>query len=179
MATSLFRFGRSVGPRAARLSLRTVATEAQMKEKGIVLPEYQDAVWNYVKAQRTGNLMYIGDHVGQTADAVTVRGKVGSSGNAEVSVEQAIELAGNSAKRLLSTISFHLDGDLDRVEKIVMLNGFVNGEPEFREHGKVINGASDMMVAVLGDRGRHARTCTGSGSLPAAVTVDCIVQVRD
>jgi len=152
-----------------------------MKEIGITLPAYQEAVWSYVKAQRDGNKLYIGDHVGQDSSAVTVRGKVGEEGTegAEVTPEEAEMLARNAALRLLSTMSHYLDGDLDRVDQVIKLVGIVNGTSDFRGHGKVINGASDVLVEVLGDRGRHARTCTGSGSLPAAVTVECVVRIRD
>ncbi|GMH57594.1 hypothetical protein TL16_g02419 [Triparma laevis f. inornata] len=154
-----------------------------MSKKGIVLPDYQDAVWSYVKAQRDGDKLYIGDHVGQAlnADGVmeTVRGKVGEGPDAEVTPEQAEELAAQAALRLLSTVSHYVDGDLDRVDQIIKVVGIVNGTPDFRGHGKVVNGASNMLVEVLGDRGRHARTCTGAGSLPAAVTVEMVVRIKD
>lgn len=154
-----------------------------MASKGIVLPDYQDAVWSYVKAQRDGDKLYIGDHVGQALNAngamETVRGKVGEGPDAEVTPEQAEELAAQAALRLLSTVSHYVDGDLDRVDQVIKVVGIVNGTPDFRGHGKVINGASNMFVEVLGDRGRHARTCTGAGSLPAAVTVEMIVRIKD
>jgi enamine deaminase RidA (YjgF/YER057c/UK114 family) len=158
---------------------RGVHTEERMKELGIELPAYQDAVWSYVKAQKHGDAFYIGDHVGQDETATTVRGKVGEEPEAEVTPEEAEKLAENSALRLLSTLSHFLDGNLDRVEQVVMVNGYVNGTPEFRGHGKVINGCSNMLVQVLGDRGKHARSCVGAGSLPAAVTCDMIVRVKD
>ena len=148
-----------------------------MKEKGIVLPAYQDAVWSYVKGQRHGNLLYVGDHVGQDENAQTVRGKVGD--NAAVSPGEAQKLAGQAALRVLSTISHYCDGDLDKVDQMVKVVGIVNGDPDFIGHGKVINGASDMFVECLGDRGKHARTCTGAGSLPAAVTIECIVRLKE
>ena len=158
---------------------RGVHTEAHMKELGITLPVYQDAVWSYVKAQKDGDKYYIGDHVGQDASAVTVRGKVGEEDFAEVTPEEAEQLARNAGLRLLSTLSHYLDGDLDRVDQVIKVVGIVNGTPEFRGHGKVVNGCSDVLVEVLGDRGRHARTCTGSGSLPAAVTCEMVVRVKE
>ena len=93
--------------------------------------------------------------------------------------EEAEKLAGQAALRLLSTISHYCDGDLDKVDQMIKVVGIVNGTPDFIGHGKVVNGASDMFVEVLGDRGRHARTCTGAGSLPAAVTVEYIVRLKD
>merc|ERR1711968_370469 len=113
----------------------------------------------------------MGDHVGQDEIAVTVRGKVGE-GDGLVSPESAEALARNAGLRMLSTLSHYLDGNLDKVDQVIKVVGIVNGEPDFRGHGKVINGCSDVLVEVLGDRGRHARTCTGSGSLPAAVTCE-------
>ena len=166
---------------AVAAARRPVHTEAHMKALGIELPAYQDAVWSYVKAQRDGDKYYIGDHVGQGDDAVTVRGKVGEEGmvGAEVSPEEAAKLARNAGLRLLSTLSHYLDGNLDRVDQVIKVVGIVNGTPDFRGHGSVVNGCSDLLVEVLGDRGKHARTCTGSGSLPAAVTVEMIVRIKD
>jgi len=172
---------------------RQVHTEAHMAEKGIKLPVFQDAVWSYVKAQRDGNLLYIGDHVGQTTPGVdcdesekpqTVRGKVGddaavSRGDAVVNEERANELARNAGLRLLSTLSHYCEGDLDRVDQVIKVVGIVNGVSDFIGHGKVVNGCSDVLVEVLGDRGRHARTCTGSGSLPAVVTCEMVVRLKD
>lgn len=157
-----------------------VHTEARMEKLGITLPKYQGAVWSYVKAQRDGDLLYIGDHVGQTDEEtpVTIRGKVGEGEGADVSPEEAAVLARNSALRLLSTLSHYLDGNLDRVDQVIKIEGIVNGTPDFKGHGKVINGCSDLLVEVLEERGKHARTCTGAGSLPAAVTCDMIVRVK-
>ena len=154
-----------------------------MAAKNIALPAYQDAVWSYVKAQRDGDKLYIGDHVGQALNSKgemeTVRGKVGDGPDADVTPEQAEELAAQAALRLLSTVSHYVDGDLDKVDQVIKVVGIVNGTPDFKGHGKVVNGASDMLVEVLGDRGKHARTCTGAGSLPAAVTVEMIVRVKE
>jgi len=159
-----------------------VHTEKHLASKGIVLPAYQDAVWSYVKGQWDGNNLHIGDHVGQYADEdgkmVTERGFVGASSAATVTEEQATVLAEQASLRLLATLSFYLDGDLDRVEQVIKVVGIVKGDADFIGHGKVVNGASDMLVEALGDRGRHARTCTGAGSLPAAVTIEMIVKCK-
>mmetsp|Transcript_9799 Transcript_9799/g.23227 ORF Transcript_9799/g.23227 Transcript_9799/m.23227 type:complete len:195 (+) Transcript_9799:87-671(+) len=188
IASMALRGARVAGPRAtatrsivrpAAALARPVHTEARMKELGIVLPEYQDAVWSYVKAQRDGDKLYIGDHVGQDDNAVTVRGKVGEEAGAAVTPEEAEKLARQAGLRLLSTLSHYLDGDLDRVDQVIKVVGIVNGTPDFQGHGKVINGCSDVLVEVLEERGKHARTCTGSGSLPAAVTVEMVVRVKD
>eukprot|EP00932_Pfiesteria_piscicida_P015360 SRR837773.2745.p1 GENE.SRR837773.2745~~SRR837773.2745.p1 ORF type:complete len:189 (+),score=61.06 SRR837773.2745:22-567(+) len=171
---------RHVGSASMRSpAVRAVHTEARMKQLGIVLPPYQDAVWSYVKAQRDGDKLYIGDHVGQDDNAVTVRGKVGEEPDAPVTPEQAQKLARQAGLRLLSTLSHYLDGNLDRVDQVIKVNGYVNGTPNFQGHGKVINGCSDLLVEVLEERGKHARTCDGCGSLPAAVTIEMIVRVKD
>jgi enamine deaminase RidA (YjgF/YER057c/UK114 family) len=171
---------RSFGTCASSARSRGVHTEASMAEKGIVLPVYQDAMWSYVKAQRDGNLLYIGDHVGQNEEAVTIRGKVGDSADgATVTPEEANKLAGQASLRLLSTVSHYLGGNLDNVDQVVKLTGIVNGVPDFQGHGKVVDGASDMLFECLGDRGKHARTCVGAGSCPAAVTVELIVRIKE
>ena len=155
---------------------RSVHIEANLAAKGIVLPPYQDAMWSYVKAQRDGQLLHIGDHVGQDKNAVTVRGKVGEG--APVSVEEAQELAGQAALRLVSTLSHYCDGDLDKVDQVIKVTGIVNGVPDFQAHGQVVNGCSDMLFEIFGDRGRHARTCIGAGSCPAAVTMEMTVRLK-
>jgi len=175
MLSTIFR---RVAPVAARFPCRGVATEAHMKTINITLPPYQDAVWSYVKAQRDGDKFYIGDHVGQDDNNVTVRGKVGEGPDAEVTPEQAEKLCRQAGLRLLSTLSHYLDGNLDRVDQVIKVVGIVNGTPDFRGHGAVVNGCSNLLVEVLGDRGKHARTCTGAGSLPAAVTIEMIVRVK-
>lgn len=160
-----------------RSATRAVHIEAEMAKKGIVLPPYQDAMWSYVKGQRDGQLLYIGDHVGQDEKAQTVRGKVGEGG--PVSVEEAQKLAGQAALRLVSTLNHYVDGDLDKVDQIIKVTGIVNGVPDFQQHGLVVNGCSDMLFEIFGERGRHARTCLGAGSCPAAVTMEMIVRIKE
>ena len=150
-----------------------------MRQLGIALPPFQDAVWSYVKAQRDGDKLYLTTHVGQDERAESVRGKVGDGTDADVTPEEATLLARNAGLRLLSTLSHYLGGNLDRVDQVIKVVGIVNGVPDFRGHGKVIDGCSNLLVEVLGDRGKHARTCTGTGSLPAAVTCEMIVRCKD
>ena len=90
---------------------------------------------------------------------------------------QATELSAQAALRLLSTLSHYLDGNLDRVEQVIKVTGFVNGVDDFIGHGKVVDGCSNMLVEVLGERGKHARSCVGTGSLPAAVSMEMSVRV--
>jgi enamine deaminase RidA (YjgF/YER057c/UK114 family) len=169
--------------RTAPLLNRLVHTEALMAKKNIVLPAYQEAVWSYVKGQWDGDNLHIGDHVGQrlnekTGAMETVRGKVGTEADADVTPEEAEVLCSQAALRLLSTAQAYCpNNDLDRIVQCVKLVGYVNGTPAFIGHGKVVNGASDMLVEVLGDRGKHARSCIGAGSSPAAVTVEATFKI--
>jgi len=148
----------------------------------LVLPEFQDATNNYLKAQFDGDTLHIGDHVGQDEKAVTVRAKVGCpeqfKDTSLVSPDLAYDLARNAGLRLLSTLHHYCEGDLGRVDKCVKMTGYVNGHPDFQGHGKVINGCSDVLVEALGDKGRHARSCIGAGSSPAAVTCELSVKFK-
>ena len=108
-------------------------------------------MWNYVKGQRDGQLLYIGDHVGQNSDGVTERGKVGEGG--DYTTEEAKVLMGQAATRLISTLSHYCGGGLDRVDQVIKVTGIVNGVPDFREHGKVVDGAiSHATVFLLPER---------------------------
>ena len=138
------------------------------------MPEPAAPVANYVGWVKTGDLVF-------TAGQVTLKdgeflhiGKVG----AEISVEEAAQAAKLCAINILAQIKQACDGDLDRVRRIVKLVGFINGTPDFTDHPKVINGASDFMVEVFGDKGKHARAAVSAGSLPAgvAVEVDAVVE---
>ena len=165
-----------------------MSVAARIKELNITLPAFQDAVGTYRKCIRDGNLMHTSTHFGMDSEGKTIPGKVGTpeqaahyKGTQQVhSPEAAKQMARNAGLRLLSTLSHHLDGNLDRVEQVVKLVGIVNGLEDFTGHGAVINGCSDVLCEVLGDEvGKGARTCTGSGSLGAAVTCDLVVRVRD
>ena len=132
--------------------------DERLSELGITLPEPAAPVANYVGWVKTGNLVF-------TAGQVTLRdgeflhiGKVG----AEISVEEAAQAAKLCAINILAQIKQACDGDLDRVRRVVKLVGFVNGTPDFNDHPKVINGASDFMVEVFGDKGKHARSAVGA-----------------
>uniref|UniRef100_A0A0G4F3V7 Endoribonuclease L-PSP/chorismate mutase-like domain-containing protein n=1 Tax=Chromera velia CCMP2878 TaxID=1169474 RepID=A0A0G4F3V7_9ALVE len=157
-----------------------MATAARLRELGIVLPVFQEAVGTYRKCIRDGNRLLTSTHFGMDENGKLVPGKVGEGDLATISPVQAETLARNAGLRLLSTLSHHLGGDLDRVEQVIKLVGVVNGTPDFSGHGKVIDGCCDVLCDVLGEeRGKGVRTCLGSGSLAAAVTVDLEVRVRD
>ena len=146
-------------------------TEKHLQELGIELPPIPDPAGNYVHAVRSGNLLFLS---GKGPRGST--GKVGAS----VSIEQAYSDARAVGLILLAVMSHEL-GTLDRVARVVKVLGMVNAEPDFGAQPKVINGCSDLFVEVLGERGRHARSAVGMGSLPNQITVEieCIVEVTD
>jgi enamine deaminase RidA (YjgF/YER057c/UK114 family) len=149
--------------------------DARLEELGIALPEPAAPVANYVAYVRTGNLVFVSGQVPIEGGQFKYVGKLG----ADVSLE-----AGQAAARLcginiIAQLKRALDGDLDRVVRVVKLGGFVNSAPDFAQQPQVINGVSDLMVEVFGDKGRHARAAVSAGSLPAGVSVevDAVVEV--
>ena len=141
--------------------------EQKLKELGITLPEVPASVANYVPFVVTGNLLYLSGQGPLYPDGHVSLGKVGG----EVSVEQAYADARQTGLNLLAAAKAAL-GDLDRIVRCVKVFGMVNAVPEFTGHPKVINGFSDLMVEVFGDKGRHARSAVGMGSLPNGQTVE-------
>lgn len=147
---------------------------SRLKELGLEIPSPVAPVANYVPFVISGSALYISGQV-SFAPSGLIKGKVG----ADLSVEQGAEAAKACAINLIGQMKAALDGDLDRVRRIVKLNGFVNCTPDFNDQPKVVNGASDLMVAVFGDAGRHARAAVGAPSLPlgAAVEIDAVVEI--
>lgn len=152
-----------------------MSAEKRLKELGIDLGQVSAPVANYVNAVRTGNLLYLsgkGPRPGK--DGKLVSGKVGR----EFTVEQGYEHARAVGLDLLAVMRSEL-GSLDKVKRVVKVLGMVNAVPEFGDQPKVINGCSDLFVAVLGERGKHARSAVGMGSLPMGIPVEieCIIEV--
>lgn len=147
----------------------------RLNQLGIALPEPAKAVANYVPFVRSGSLIYISGQLSNDA-AGGIKGTVG----ADVSPERAQEAARMCGVNLLAQMSAALDGDLERVVRIVKLGGFVQAAGDFEAIPAVINGCSDLMVEVFGDKGRHARSAVGVYRLPLgfAVEVDAIVEVK-
>ena len=142
--------------------------DKRLGELGITLPAATKPVANYVPWVRTGNLIFLSGQVPIENGKVAYTGAVGGA----VSMEDGAKAARICAINLISQIKDACGGDLDRVTRIVKLVGFVNATPEFGDHPKVINGASDLMVEVFGDKGRHARSAVASPSLPLGVSVE-------
>lgn len=159
----------------ASSSYAQTSIDEKLKQLGIELIVPTAPVANYAKAVRTGNLIYLSGHGPTKADGKDIIGKVGK----DLSVDQAIEAAKRTAISLLSTLKVELGGDLSRVRRIVKVNGWVNCTDNFKEQPKVMNGCSDLLVAVFGDKGKHARTSLGTNALPSniAIEIEMIVEV--
>ena len=153
----------------------TGTVEKKLAELGIALPTPATPVANYIPFVRAGALLFVSGQICLGADGKLVaRGKLGR----EVSVEDGQKAARACALNVLAQAKAAL-GDLDRIKQVVRLGGFINSDPAFLDGPKVMNGASDVMVAILGDKGRHARTTVGVAVLPsdAAVEVEGIFEV--
>ncbi len=147
--------------------------EEKLKAMGLELPKVPTPVANYVPFKLDGKTIYCSGQGPRTPDGKMLTGKVGQ----DVSVEEAYERAKLIGLGLLAAARMAAGGDLSKVEVIKLL-GMVNAVPDFGDHPKVINGCSDLFVAVLGDRGRHARSAVGMGSLPGNISVEIEAVMR-
>jgi enamine deaminase RidA (YjgF/YER057c/UK114 family) len=152
-----------------------MSIHARLAELGVTLPAPAKAVANYVPYVLTGELLHVSGQLSNDASG-GIKGTVGM----DVSPEEATRAARLCGVNLIAQINDALDGDLDRVTRIVKLGGFVQAGPDFTAIPAVINGCSDLMVEVFGDVGRHARSAVGVYRLPLgfAVEVDAIVEVK-
>ena len=143
---------------------------------GVTLPQSATPAANYVPFVRQGDLLFISGQLPLEDGKLLFAGKLGTA----ITLADGQKAARLCAMNVLAQVEAALEGDLDRIERIVRVTGFVACEPEFVEQHLVVNGASDFLVEALGDRGRHARAAVGMASLPrnAAVEVDAIVAVR-
>jgi enamine deaminase RidA (YjgF/YER057c/UK114 family) len=150
--------------------------EENLTRLGITLPPTPSPSANYVPARRQGNQIYISGQVPSEGGKDKFTGKLGST----FTVEEGQAAARLCAINILAQLKQALNGDLGQVVGVIRLGGFVNAEPDFVDHPKVINGASDLMVEVFGEAGRHARAAVGVYSLPrnVPVEIDAIVEVR-
>lgn len=155
---------------------QTSDPEQRLKELNIQLGAMKQPIANYVKAVQTGNLLFLSGHIPDEVAGKKTRGKVGSA----LTVDEAKEAARLTGLSLLSTLKAYV-GDLNKVQRIVKVFGMVNAEPSFTQHPTVINGCSDLMVEVFGEKGKHARSAVGMGSLPldAAVEIEMIVEIKN
>ena len=141
--------------------------EARLAALGLDLPAVSPAIANYVPAVRSGNLVFLAGQVARDANGKLVTGKVGR----DLTEAQAAEAARTCALQLLAALRAEI-GDLAKVKRIVRVGGFVNGTENFTAQPQVVNGASDLLVAVFGEAGKHARTSVGVNALPAGAPVE-------
>jgi len=142
--------------------------EMTLAELGITLPSPMPPIANYVPYAVTGNLVVVSGQVPAVDGKIAVTGKIGNG----LSIDQGREAARLCFINVLVHLKAACNGDLDRVRRVVRLGGFVASPPEFTQHAQVMNGASDLAVAVFGDAGRHARTTIGVPALPADAAVE-------
>ena len=142
--------------------------EARLKELGIDLPAAKTPVANYLGTKRSGDILFVSARVSQ------VRGEVGS----DLTTDEAYQAARETMMHILAIIK--VDIELDAIESVDKMIGFVRSSPTFMEQPKVVDGASDLLVEIFGERGRHARTATGVAQLPfgAAVQLELILRMR-
>ena len=149
--------------------------ESKLSELGVTLPDAPAPAANYVPFVKVGDMVHVSGQISTGPDGL-IKGRLGDG----MSVEDGAAAAKVCAINLLAQVKAACEGDLDRLVRVVKLGGFVNSAPDFTDQPKVINGASDFMVAALGDAGKHARAAVGVAALPlgVAVEIEGIFQVR-
>lgn len=157
-------------------SAQTIDFDKKLKDLGIELSAPSKPVANYVKAVRSGNLLYLSGHGPTKADGTNITGKVGK----DLTTEQGYDAAKQVGVAILSTLKAEL-GDLNKVKRVVKVLGMVNCTENFVDQPKVMNGFSDLMVAVFGEKGKHARSAVGMYALPSniAVEVEIVVELEN
>ena len=150
--------------------------DARLQQLGITLPQVVAPLANYVPVVRTGSLVFVSGQITILNGKVEFVGKLGR----EFTVEQGKQAARLCALNVIAQMRLALEGDLDRVVRCVRVCGYVNGLPEFTEQPAVINGASDVIVEVFGEAGRHSRAAVGMASLPMGVAaeVEAVFEVK-
>lgn len=148
---------------------------ARLSELGIILPSIAPPSGNYLPYRFAGELLFVSGQIPRIDGVEHFVGVVGQ----DISPEEGYQAARLCALNLLARVNDALDGDLDRIRACVQVRGFVNAPADFEGHPAVIDGASDFLVELLGDKGRHVRTALGAGSLPrgSSVEVDAVFEV--
>ena len=150
--------------------------EENIKKLNIELFKPSPPIANYVKAVRTGNLVFMAGHGPSRADGTSIKGKLG----ADMTIEQGYEAARVAAISVLSSLKAEI-GDLNKVKRIVKVKGMVNCTADFLDQPKVINGCSDLLVEIFGEKGKHARAAVGMVSLPSniAVEIEMVIELEE
>ncbi len=140
----------------------------KLTEKSLSLPSGAAPAANYVPFVKSGSLLFVSGQISMDASGALITGKLG----AELDVEQGAAAAERCALGLLAQVSAACDGDFAKLKRVVKLTGFVNSTPDFTDQPKVINGASNLLVDLLGDAGRHSRSAVSAAALPLGVAVE-------
>ena len=150
--------------------------EENIKNLGLNIPELPKALANYVPYKIAGKTMYISGQAPVQNGELIYKGKVGS----DITIEDGIKAARLCVTNIIAAVKTGLEGDWGKLDSFVKLTGFVNCQDDFTDQPKIINGASDMLVEIFGDQGRHARVAVGSNALPLGISVeiDAIVQLK-
>ena len=150
--------------------------DENIKNLGLNIPDLPKALANYVPFKIIGKTIYISGQAPVHNGELIYKGKVGS----DISIEEGIEAAKLCVINIIAALKTGLEGDWDKLDSFVKLTGFVNCQDNFTGQPKIINGASDMLVEIFGDQGRHARVAVGSNALPLGISVeiDAIVQLK-
>lgn len=150
--------------------LNAQTPEERLTDLGISLPEFSKPVANYVKWRKVGNLLFL------AGDGSSLKGKLGK----DLTVEEGYQAARMTGIEILATLKAAC-GELSNIEQFVKVLGMVNSAPDFYDQPQVINGFSDLMVEVFGEKGKHARSAVGMGSLPSniAVEIEVIVELKE
>ncbi|MBI4970317.1 MAG: RidA family protein [Candidatus Omnitrophica bacterium] len=149
-----------------------MSAEAELKKSGLILPQGAPPSGSYVPVLELGNMLYLSGVLSRTAEGDVFRGRAG-----EDSLERGQQAARLAVITALSVLKNHL-GNLDRIERIVRVVGYVQARDEFQDHPKVLNGASDLLITLFGDKGRHARSAVGVASLPLGAFVEIELTVQ-
>ena len=150
--------------------------DENIKNLGLNIPDLPKALANYVPYKLIGKTIYISGQAPVHNGELIYKGKVGS----DISIEEGIEAAKLCVINIIAALKTGLEGDWDKLDSFIKLTGFVNCQDNFTDQPKIINGASDMLIEIFGDQGRHARVAVGSNALPLgiAVEIDAIVQLK-
>lgn len=150
--------------------------DKNIKNLGLNIPELPKALANYVPFKIVGKTMYISGQAPVRNGEMIYKGKVGS----DITIEEGIEAAKLCVINIIAAVKTGLEGDWNKLDSFVKLTGFVNCQDSFTDQPKIINGASDMLVEIFGDQGRHARVAVGSNALPLGISVeiDAIIQLK-
>lgn len=157
------------------VSLAQGQYEQRIKELGITLAEPSQPKASYVRVVQSGNLLFLAGHGPTKSDGSSITGKVGT----DLNLDQGIEAARTAAIYILSVLKSELK-DLDRITRIVKLTGWVNCDQNFTKQHLVMNGCSDLLVSIFGEKGKHARSSIGTNSLPnnIAVEIEMVIEIK-